>query len=206
MRNSTVITLVLLVVVVGVVLYIYKLQKQINSNNNMARVVPPQRPFYHKPHHHHHHIHHPVANTTAATVVGLDVIERGGNATHDHDLDHHHKPQALKQVLPLPVSGRFYDSGEFHMVGHLSRSSSRRKKEPATLPLYGQRASMHRVSWHYVVLGNTGQRLAVYSNRDVQDGGCMAIQGCHELETDDLVMVPDLDEHEVWRVKMYSRI
>lgn len=110
-------------------------------------------------------------------------------------------------ILPLPQSGRFYDSGEFHMVGHITRMRKSPRALPSTLPLYGQRLpSQARVSWVYAVLTADGRRLPVYSGKDIQDNGCMAAAGCQELESGDIVMVPHMDELEVWQVKMYSRI
>lgn len=109
-------------------------------------------------------------------------------------------------ILPLPQSGRFYDSGEFHMVGHISRMRKSPRALPSTLPLYGQRVPSQRVAWIYAVLTADGRRLPVYSGKDIQDNGCMAAAGCQELESNDLVMVPNMDELEVWQVKMYSRI
>jgi hypothetical protein len=109
-------------------------------------------------------------------------------------------------VVPLPLSGRFYESGEFHMVGHVSRlgRSPAAAALPTTMPLYGLRIPTRQAAWNYAVLHNN-VRLPVYLSASPRDT-CMGEIGCLELQSGDVVLVPAVDAAEGWRAKMYSRL
>ena len=117
------------------------------------------------------------------------------------------KPPAVNQfgpsvpIVPLPLSGRFYESGEFHMVGHISRMNRSTKILPVTLPLYGQRIAMQQATWNYAILYNNS-RLPVYT----ATSNCMSDTGCIEFQNEQQVVVPDLDDKEVWKIKLYTKL
>ncbi len=117
------------------------------------------------------------------------------------------------EQIPLPVSGRFFESGEFHMVGHLTRvqgyKSDSSQSGGTALPLYGQRVPTGKLSWVYAVIGGNGSKYIVHVPAPMDQGFINCTEsphGCRELASGDMVAIPDIDEGALWRVRMFTKL
>ena len=118
------------------------------------------------------------------------------------------------EQIPLPVSGRFFESGEFHMVGHLTRvqgfSQGKHNSTSGTaLPLYGQRVPTGKLAWVYAVIGNNGSKYIVHVPAPMDQGYTNCAEspnGCRQLVSGDMVAVPDIDEGALWRARMFTKL
>lgn len=214
MRNSTVLTIILIIIVILTLWYLRKIEKNIKFvegrvySSNITNI----------PHLEYDDIDsiYPIDSVTTTPNIPnmmnnkqLPVHELGNNLLQYESniqvADQNAQPRQI--VLPLPQSGRFYDSGEFHVVGHISRQRLTQDANlPTTLPLYGQRIQSQRAAWNYLVIDDRKNKCPVMLPSDPNKAGCMSDIGCSELQSGDIVVVPLVSQKEKWTVKMYSRI
>jgi hypothetical protein len=122
--------------------------------------------------------------------------------------------ESQSTVVPLPTSGRFYDSGEFHPMGSLSLSTGGRGSGTgsvfgsgslsSSLSLYGKAQSIGTGAWNYATLVD-GTRRPVYAWDGSAARDCMVGRGCRELRDGDLVWIPNVDRTAKWRVRLFSK-
>lgn len=225
MRNSTVLVILLLIVFLVMVSYVQdlkanvqKVSEHIDKQTNVIKPIADEDLVQPGALHQGNSIIMPgnTANivTTGANDTLLDLAAGSAmiplqpsklvSISHDEN----------GERIPLPVSGRFFGSEEFHMVGHLTRVRNNAHTTQVhglpvtTLPLYGQRIQATKLSWVYAVIGNDGRKYTVHVEMPSGDYTDCAKgpHGCRQLVNGDLVAVPGIDNMSLWRVRMFSKL
>lgn len=213
LRNSTILVILLLVVFLVMVSYVHDLKLNIVRVSESIRTQKPTSET--------------TGDSIEESVVGIgDLVHGALDKTSDSTMIPIEPSKLLSvtkdmqpsttydptEQIPLPVSGRFFESGEFHMVGHLTRVQGYRqdRQENGTaLPLYGQRVPTGKLAWVYAVIGSDGRKYIVHVPAPMEQGyiNCAeSAHGCRQLVSGDMVAVPDVDEGALWRVRMFSKL
>lgn len=223
LRNSTVLVILLLIVFLVMVSYVQDLKANVAKVASRIETVSETKPGTNNPN---------MNPNTAMMGGGISTTTIMNNNEHVTDPDAlldastgstmiPMEPSKLLSItntgddpIPLPVSGRFFESGEFHMVGHLTRIRNVRNTNnhgsfsSTTLPLYGQRIPSTKLSWVYAVIAQDARKYTVHIEMPSGDyvDCAKSPHGCRQLVSGDLVSVPGLDDHSLWRAKMFSKL
>lgn len=221
MKNSSVILIVMIITSIIAIYYIYRVDTRVNSIEGRVQHAP-NMPYPHPKRTQikeiddarHQFIEE---NPSGIELSKLAKIEKHQPSLKQAKIDAQEISVAEipttssgginMEMMPLPFAGRFYETGEFHVVGHLSKADKASiNVMPATLPLYGQRIPANQATWQYVVLMNNARHSVSYVSETNEVRNCLTDKGCREFKNDDFAKVPDISLNDLWRVKMYSKL